>query len=268
MRGYKALFGITGAPFSPSLPVAALHRYPQFEELAEYFAHVAEEGSVGMVTGEIGVGKSTAVRTFLNGLDGRRYHVCYVGNADAARSVFRRLAWSFGMRAAHLQGDLRDDVHVRIEALWREHNKRTILVVDEAHLLSKKALQELRLLTNFTCDSATPLGLFLVGQPQLRAELKAMPNRALDQRIMIRYHLAGLSKKETTAYMQAHLSAVGAKDGVFTPEAIAAIFQHADGLPRQINKIAIQSLLKAGHKGISPIDADLIAAVLKDMDQE
>lgn len=268
MRGYKAFYDITGTPFSKSIPIAALHRYAQFEELAEYLAYVAEEGSVGMLTGEIGVGKSTAVRTFLNTLDERLHHVCYVGNADATRSVFRQLAWSFGMRAAHLQGDLRDDVHVRIAALWAEHNKRTILVVDDAQLLGAKALQELRLLTNFTCDSVSALGLVLVGQPQLRAQLKELPNEALDQRIMVRYHLAGLSRAETAAYMAAHLTAVGASPDLFTEDAVSAIFQHAKGLPRRINKIAIQALLKGGHKEVTPIDADLIKAVLKDMAQE
>lgn len=268
MRGYKSFFGITGSPFSKGIPIAALHRYPQFEELAEYLAYVAEEGSIGLLTGEIGVGKSTAIRTFLASLDDRRYHLCYVGNADATRSVFRQLAWSFGMRAAHLQGDLRDEVHVRIAALWSEHNKRTILVVDDAQLLGSKALRELRLLTNFTCDSDSPLGLVLVGQPQLRAQLKELPNEALDQRIMVRYHLAGLSRPETLAYVAAHLVAVGAAPDVFTVEAVAAIFQSAKGLPRRINKLAVQALIKAGHKEVTPIDADLIAAVLKDMAQE
>lgn len=268
MKGYKALFGITGTPFSKGLPVQALLRYDQFLELAEYAAYVAEEGSVGLVTGEIGAGKSTAMRAFMETLDDRRYHVCCVGNTDATRSVFRQLAWSFGMRAAHLKGDLKDEVHARINAMWVEHSKRTILIVDEAQALGIPALQELRLLTNFNCDSQSPLGLMLVGQPQLRAQLKEIPNEALDQRIMVRYHLAGLSLAETTSYIEAHLAAVDANPGVFTKEAIALIFQQSKGLPRRINKIAIQSLIKAGHKEINPIDETLVAAVIKDIAQE
>lgn len=268
MRGYKALFGITGSPFSKGIPTQALLRYDQFQELAEYATYVAEEGSIGLVTGEVGAGKSTAMRAFIETLDDRRYHVCPVGNADATRSVFRQLAWSFGMRAAHLKGDLRDDVHVRVAALWTEHAKRTILVVDDAQALGSRALQELRLLTNFACDSQSPLGLMLVGHPQLRAQLKELPNEALDQRIMLRYHLAGLSLDETAAYIRAHLAAVGAKPDIFTDDATAHIFQHSKGLPRRINKIAIQSLLKAGHKEICPIDAKLVGAVIKDIAQE
>lgn len=268
MKGYKAFFGITGSPFSKNIPTQALLRYDQFQELADYAEYVAEEGSIGMVTGEVGAGKSTAMRAFIQTLDDRRYHVCYVGNADATRSVFRQLAWSYGMRAAHLKGDLKDDVHVRISALWAEHAKRTLLIVDDAQALGHRALQELRLLTNFACDSQSPLGLMLVGHPGLRTQLKELPNEALDQRIMLRYHLAGLSSAETLAYVQAHLAAVGAKPDLFTKEAIGLIFHHAKGLPRRINKIAIQALLKAGHKELNPIDGALIGAVIKDIAQE
>ena len=268
MRGYKAFFGITGTPFSKSIPVAALYRYPQFEELSAYLDYVAEEGSLGLVTGETGVGKTTALRSCLAGLDDKRHHVCYVGNADASRSVFRQLAWSFGMRAAHLRGDLRDDVHQRIGALWDEHRKRTFLVVDEAQLLGTKALQELRLLTNHRCDSETPLGLVLAGQASLRAQLKLPVNDALDQRIMLKYHLAGLSLPETKAYIAAHLAAVDAKHDVFTADAVERIFQYTKGLPRRINKVCIQALIKAGHQEVKPITGDMILQVLVHLDQE
>ena len=268
MRGYKTFFGITGSPFKPHLPPGALLRHSQFEELAAYLDYIADEGSIGLVTGEIGVGKSTAIGSFLPTLDDTRYHVCSIRNADSTRSIFRQKAWSFGMRAAHLLGDVRDEVHRRIGVLWNEHTKRTVLVVDEAQCLSAKALQELRLLTNFPGDTEPPLSLVLVGQPDLRAQIKLIPNEALNQRIMIRYHLAGLSLAETRAYVAAHLTAAGAKADVFSPEAIALIFQSTQGLPRQINKVAIQSLIKAGHQEVNPIDASFVAAVLQKMDQE
>ena len=268
MRGYKDFFKIKGKPFDKGVPTAALLRYDQFQELGQYLAYVAEEGSIGMLTGEIGAGKSTAVRAFIETLDDRRVHLCYVGSADATRSVFRRLAWSFGMRAAFLKGDLKDDVHARVGALWDEHQKRTLLIIDDAQALGGRGLQELRLLTNFYCDAESPLGLLLVGDPKLRSLLKELPNEALDQRIMVRYHLAGLSLAETGQYIKAHLTAVAADPELFTADAIQAIFQHSRGLPRRINKIAIQSLLKAGHKEVRPIDQALVAAVLKDIAQE
>ena len=268
MRGYKAFFGITGAPFAKGIPTASLLRYGQFEELADYLAYVAEEGSIGLVSGEIGVGKSTALRAFVESLDDRQCHACYVGDADATRSVFRRLAWSFGMRAAHLKGDLRDDVHARIAALWAEHKKRTLLLIDDAQVLGSPGLQELRLLTNFHCDGDSPIGLVLAGDTTLREQAKDPRNRALAERIMVRYHLAGLSLAETRAYIQAHLSAVDADPDLFNAGAIGLIFHHSKGLPRRINKIAIQSLIKAGHKEVRPIDEAIVTAVLKDIGQE
>lgn len=268
MRSYKKFYGLAATPFRKDIPIGSLLRYDQLEELTSYLSFVAEEGSIGLVTGEVGVGKSTAVRAFLSTLDDRRYHVCYVGDADATRSVLRKLAWSFGMRAAYLQGDLKDDVHQRIGDLWAEHEKRTVLVVDEAQAYGAKALQELRLLTNFLCDSVSPLALVLVGQPDLRTQLRKPVHVALDDRIMIRQHLAGLSKKETGEYIRAHLRAVGGPEDIFSAEAVSAIFQYSSGRPRRINKVCIQTVIKGGHKEVRPIDAELVSLVLKDIDQE
>ena len=268
MRGYKEFFGITGSPFNKGIATAALHRYEQFEELSGYLNWVAEEGSMGLVTGEVGAGKSTAIRAFLESLDERRYHICYVGNTDETRSVFRQMAWGFGMRARHLKGDLRDDVHTRVMAMWQEHSKRTVLVVDEAQGLGTKGLSELRLLTSFSCDSESPLALILVGQVQLRQKLKNLDNVALEERIFLRYHLAGLSLSETRAYVQAHVKAVGGSPDLFTKDAVSLIFQHSKGLPRRINRIAILSLLKAGHKELKPIDAAVVEMAVKDLMQD
>jgi type II secretory pathway predicted ATPase ExeA len=268
MRSYKKFYGLAQSPFRKDISIPALLRYEQLEETESYLTFVVEEGSIGLVTGEVGVGKSTAVRAFLSTLDDRRYHVCYVGSSDATRSVLRRLAWSYGMRAAHLQGDLKDDVHQRIGDLWSEHEKRTVLVVDEAQAYGAKALQELRLLTNFLCDSVSPLALVLVGQPNLRSQLRTAVHAALDDRIMIRQHLAGLSKKETGEYIRAHLRAVGGPEDLFAPDAVAAIFDWSGGRPRRINKAGIQTIVKGGHKEVRAIDGDFVSLVLKDIDQE
>lgn len=268
MRGYLKFYGFAHAPFRKDIPKAALLRYAQLDEMMAYLTFVAEEGSIGLVTGEVGVGKSTALRAFLATLDDRQYHVCYVGNTAATRSVLRQLAWNFGMRATHLQGDLKDEVHARIAALWREHAKRTVLVVDEAQAFGAKALQELRLLTNFECDSATPLALVLAGQPALRLQLKTPPFEALDDRIIIRQHLAGLSRAETNDYIRAHLRAVGGPEDVFADEAVDLVFQHSKGRPRRINKLCIQAVLKGGHKEVRTIDASHMRLVLKDVEQE
>lgn len=268
MRGYKKFYGMTGTPFQRGIATKALHRYDQFEELSTYLTWIAEEGSTGLVTGEVGAGKSTAIRAFLEGLDERSYHVCYVGNADETRSVFRQMAWGFGIRARHLKADMRDDVHARILGLWREHGKRTVLVVDEAQELGSRGLSELRLLTNFTCDSESPLALILAGQIQMRHKLRGQEHVALDDRIFLRYHLAGLSLAETHAYIQAHLRAVGASPDLFTSDAAKVIFQHAKGLPRRINKLATVALLKGGHKEVNPIEAPHVEAAIKDLFQE
>src|SRR5690606_38945055 len=137
------------------------------------------------------------------------------------------------------------------------------LVVDDAHLLSDALLVELRQMLNFQMDSATPLGLVLVGQPPLRARLKEPQHEALFQRAPIRYTMAGLSRGETTEFISAHMRAVGGDPGVFTEDAVDLTFQHSKGIPREICNLCLYALIRAGWQETKIVDQGVVEEVIR-----
>lgn len=261
-RDYQAFFGLTGRAFSKDIAVDGILRYPHLEELHYLLKNALAQGSVAALTGPIGAGKSTALRAFLMSLDASRYEVLYVGHTASDRGLFRTLATKLGIAPAHLKGDLISQLHAAIDHAWRSKSREAVLVVDDAHLLPDSLLVELRQFLNFEMDSATPLGLILAGQPQLRARLKEPIHEALDQRTPVRCTLAGLSRKETDAYVEAHLAAVAGDPAVFKKEAVDLAYHHAKGIPRALNNVLVYALIRAAWLEVKVIDKKLVEEVI------
>ena len=120
-----------------------------------------------------------------------------------------------------------------------------MLIVDEAHHLRSDVLEELRLLTNYAMDSENRLCLLLVGQTELRRRLAMAVHEALNQRIVVRYHLTGLTRDELPSYLIHRLQLAGCTLPLFEPAAIEALFQASQGLPRKLNRTAHYALSAA-----------------------
>ncbi len=133
-----------------------------------------------------------------------------------------------------------------------ERGKKVTVTIDEAHLLDADTLEGLRCLTNAGMDSVAPFGLILLGQPTLRRRLRLGAFAALDQRVGLRYAMAGLDAAECGAYIAHHLKLAGRSDTLFSDDAIALIHQVSRGLPRMVNNLAVAALVAAwaGRKAI------------------
>lgn len=263
MNDYKTFFDLNGSPFTREIAPRDVYRHAQIEEWHYYLANGLQAGSVAVLTGPVGVGKSTAVRLFLSDLEPARNAVMYVGYTALDRALFREIAQGMGISPAYLKGDLLVQLHTAIEHAWMGKGRRTILVVDDAHLLSDSLLVELRQMLNFQMDSATPLGMVLVGQPPLRARLKEAQHEALYQRAPIRYTLAGLSRQETAAFIEAHMRAVGGDPAVFTEAAVDFIFLQSKGIPREICNLCLYSLIRAGWKEVKVVEPQIVEEVIR-----
>lgn len=261
-KDYQAFFGLTGRAFAKDIPVDGILRYPELEELHYYLKNAVAQGSVAALTGPVGAGKSTALRAFLATLDANKYAVLYIGHTASDRGLFRAMASGLGLAPAYLKGDLVVQLHTAIAHAWTSKKRQTLLVVDDAHLLPDALLVELRQMLNFEMDSATPLGLLLVGQPTLRARLKEPIHEALAQRTPIRCTLAGLSRQEATGYVAAHMAAVGGKPEIFKPEAVELAYHHAKGIPRELNNVLVYSLIRAAWQETKVVDRKVVEEVI------
>jgi type II secretory pathway predicted ATPase ExeA len=266
MPRYRDFYGLTDRPFGKSPRQNRPYLYAQLDELIDHFEILLEDGGIGVLSGEVGIGKTTAIRTFLSKLDQGAFHLFYIGNTRHPRAIIRALIESFGATPPYLKADMLFAAGKLIARAFLERRTRTVCVIDEAHLIEDAFIEDLRLLTNFEIDSLDPLALILVGHPSLKARLRQPIHAALTDRLTIQYRLEGLSADETLHYIDEHMQQAGAEKGVFLPEAAHAIFDSAQGIPRRINRIALNSLIKGVAQKVKPITAEHVAKVIASLE--
>lgn len=260
--GYRKFHGLARTVFGKSIPTKNLLKYTQLEELAAELEMLLEDGGIGLLVGEVGIGKTTALRYFLSGLEERSVQVCYHGSSKHPTAVLQGLVEAAGLAPSHLRSTLLRQLSRAVERLWAEQRKKTLIVVDDAQLADDGLLEDLRLLTNFDMDSAEPMVLLLVGHPALQKRLKKPIHLALWDRVRMLYRLEGLSLEETQQYLECHLKAAGGKAKMFNDEAKVAIFEHSQGIPRRINRLALEATKKSAIRKVTPIDAELVETIV------
>jgi type II secretory pathway predicted ATPase ExeA len=242
----QAHYGFTRMPFGRGVAVGALHRHRGHAEAVARIRWLIDQNALGVLTGEVGAGKTVAVRAALADLDPSRHTVIYLANPSiGVRGLHGAVVTALGQPPRFHHATLIPQTADALAAEATERGRRVILVIDEAHLLDAAQLEAVRMLTNADMDSASPLACLLVGQPTLRRRLKLGDMAALDQRVTLRYPMPGLDLPETKAYVSHHLALGGRADTMFSDDAIALIHQTARGLPRAINNLAVCALLAA-----------------------
>ena len=253
----QAHYGFTVMPFTATIPVPALYGSAAHTEAVARLRWLISARGLGMLTGEVGSGKTVAVRAAVDGLDASRNTLIYLANPQiGTRGIHGAIATALGQPPRFHHATLIPQVAAALAAEADERNRHVLLALDEAHLLTHEQLDAVRMLTNHDLDSRSPLTILLIGQPTLRRRLRVGDMAALDQRIDLRYHIPApaLTAQETSGYLQAHLSLAGRSDTLFSDDAIHAIHSHARGLPRAINRLAITALLATYAAGKSIVD--------------
>jgi len=261
---FEAYFGFTGTPFSRDISINHLLETESGKELQGRLNYVARTRAFGVFTGDAGTGKTTAIRKFSQGLDSNRYRVLYLSDsALTPRNFYWETLHELGYEPRFYRGDAKRQLQKALAVLTDSEKRIPVVIVDEAHLLSREMLEEIRFLLNLRMDSYSALSLILVGQTELRETLKLQVNKAIWQRVDIRFHLPALSREETTAYIARHLAAVKAPGEIFTQSAIGVIHEYGEGIPRKVNKVAIASLMAATGQSQKLIDDHLVRVVIE-----
>jgi len=260
---FEAFFGFARTPFVRNLPEGELFHTPQLEELCSRLDYTARNNLFAVVTGDVGTGKTTGIRKFTASLAAEKYAVFYISDsALTPRNFYFEVLPHLGMRPHFFRGDAKRQLMRSLEDLKELHKKQPVIIVDEAHLLSREMLEEIRFLLNAKMDSENPMSLILVGQLELRDILKKQIYEAIRQRIDLLYSLRALDRAETAAYMKRHLEYAGEKRDVFTDAAIDAVYGHSKGAVRKINKLCTTSLIHAAQIGKRLIDDYMISLII------
>jgi general secretion pathway protein A len=252
-------FKMKTTPFTENATSTTLLRDERVAQGLARLEHFAEAGSLALVTGTTGVGKSSLVRLFLDGVGKNRIRPVYVHFTRLnAVGLLKLVVQTLG--ESPKRGKERLFTQILEKTCATEHT--TLLVVDEAQFLEADALTDLRLLVTAGREDTSKLKILLVGQDALRDQLGRAQHADLVHRIGVRYHLAPLTRAQTAAYIDHHLKAAGSSEKLFEAEAKDLIHDYANGLPRQINNVATACLIHAAAENASKIDHAIVNATL------
>jgi type II secretory pathway predicted ATPase ExeA len=180
-------FGLARMPFGRDLPPSRLHRHADCGEAAARIAWAVAGKTIAMITGEVGTGKTVAIRAAVADLDPAGHTVIYIGNpATGVRGILAHVVTALGGRPVHGTAALAVQAWTVMAGEAAERGRTPVLIIDEAHLLGHGQLESIRMMTNHDMDSSTPFATILVGQPTLRHSVKLGVLAALEQRITVR----------------------------------------------------------------------------------
>ena len=264
---YTSFFGLRQEPFSIApdpryLFMSERHR----EALAHLLFGVRGGGGFVLLTGEIGTGKTTVCRCFLEQVP-KRCNVAYIFNPKlTVTELLKTVCEEFRiphplMRADGRPETVKDYLDPINEFLLRTHavGQNNVLIIDEAQNLSADVLEQLRLLTNLETNERKLLQIILIGQPELRGMLARPELEQLAQRVIVRYHLQDLSPRETLVYIRHRLGVAGLKGALpFDRRAAQQVHALSRGVPRRINLLCDRALLGAYAAGHKRVDRDTV----------
>lgn len=243
---YEAFYGLSSKPFQLNPDPSFYFGSKQHRRAKAYLEYGVQrnEGFI-VITGEIGAGKTTIVRGLLASLDPDKVVAANLVTTQLdAEDTLRMVGAAFGVRVKDVS---KADVLMALEAYLvnqASQGKRCLLIVDEAQNLNARAVEELRMLSNFQFGQQALLQTFLVGQPEFRAILQSPTMQQLRQRVTATCHIGPLDMEETRGYIEHRLHCAGACDRpTFDPNAFEAIHKSSGGIPRRVNLICDRLLL-------------------------
>jgi len=260
----EQFFNFSHTPFERDVPTEQLYTTPKFDELLSRLEYAARNRKFSVITGNVGVGKTTAVRKFVDSLDKNSFRCIYIADSALTPRVFY---WEV---LSQLVSDVKP-------SFYRSEGKRKMLecfsrmtdsahivpviIIDEAHLLSNGMLEETRFLLNNCMDSQNLMSLVVVGQSELRAKLSKEIFEPITQRIDFRFTLVPFDRAQTQDYIHSHMRYAGELRDTFTQSAIDAVFTFSGGVARKINKVCSVALLYAAQKMMRSIDGGIVEFV-------
>jgi general secretion pathway protein A len=263
---YLTHFGFTHYPFERALQPDELFASSAAREAQARLQHLIELRGIGLITGEVGSGKTSVCRQLNASLHPGLYRLFYVTlSTGNVLDMYKAITWQLGIAVERSRASAYRTIHTEISRLVLESKIHPVLVVDEAQHLRNEVLEDLRLLTNYAMDAERRLCLLLVGLPELRRRLRMAVHESLTQRIVVRYHLAGLTRAETPDYLSHRLQLAGCSLPLFDPAAVEALFQATQGLPRKLNQAAHYALSAAALAKAKLVTVEHVQAALEEI---
>jgi general secretion pathway protein A len=256
---FTQFFNLKFNPFTKEVPIDKLFTSQNLVELDSRLMYLQKARGIGLIVGEAGTGKSSALRRYAMSLNPSLFKYYYFSlSTVTVREFYRGLAMELGEVPKHKKVDLFYQIQSAIHSMYFEHRITPVFILDEIHMVSNSLLEDLRLIFNFNMDSENPFILILAGQPPIRSKLSLSINHPLRQRIVLKHIMGNLLREELGDYLKTRLLFAGTHEEIFTPAAIEAIYGVTNGIPRLVNSLATNSLLFACEKKVRVIDEETV----------
>ena len=268
---YESFYGLSNKPFQLNPDPSFYFGSKQHRRAKAYLDYgVSRNEGFIVITGEIGAGKTTLLRALIDSLHGSNVIVGHLVTTQlGAEDTLRMVGAAFGFRVKDVP---KSELLITLEAFLisqTSKGKRCLLIVDEAQNLSPRAVEELRMLSNFQFGNQALMQSFLVGQPEFREILQRPEMEQFRQRVAATCHIGPLDEEETQRYIEHRLKCAGGSDKpTFGEGAFAALHKAAGGIPRRINSLCDRLLLLGFLSGKTELTADDVGEVVKEFAQE
>ncbi len=265
---YKGYFGFSETPFAITPDPVFLYMSPRHgEALAHLEYGLYETNGFVLLTGEIGTGKTALCRYLLDHLPADIGVALILNPRQSAFELVANICDDLHISYPSDTSSVKSLVDVLNQSLLENHSRgrRTVLIIDEARILSDEVLEQVRLLTNLETAKHKLLQILLIGQPELNDTLARPELRQLSQRITARYHMSPLSRAETAAYIRHRVSVAGVERPLFTDGALNKIYALSQGTPRMINIICDRALLGTYARTRPLVTAPLVALAAQEV---
>ena len=254
---YRVFYGFHKEPFSPTIRVEEMMKSAAITGATERFLYAVTLGAVAVITGEVGSGKSSALRFASSSLHPSEYRLLTVtATSGSIIELYRQICDALTVQSRSSSKAVLTRL-IRSGVLELVHKKqKPVLIIDEASLLRMDVFAELHTLSQFDGDSRPLLPIILAGQNNLVDNLMFKSSRPLSSRVVARGHMQSLSSEETADYLQHHLTVAGCKENLFSEQAVTAIHQGSGGLLRRANNLARGALIAAAKEKCHLVAAD------------
>jgi general secretion pathway protein A len=262
----EAYWNLKATPFSKTSQHEQLFQSPHLNELFSRLDYMKQRRGIMLISGQPGCGKTTALRAFANSLSQLSFAAVYVPLATVnILDFYRQLNQRLGGEPAHCKSALFAQIQQRIIEMVTHAKRIPVIIFDEAHLLKNENFTELQIITNFSMDAADPALFILAGQPHLADRLMRPVLASFYQRIALKYHLAPLDKSEVALFIEHQLKLCGCHQSPFSEAAIEAIFKNTAGVPRLIEKLALNTMTVGMHAKIQTLTEEQVYQAAKEL---
>lgn len=261
---FEEFYGFSHTPFTRAIPTGEL--YPSFmmEEILGRLEHAAKSRLFAVMTGDSGTGKTTTIRRLKANLDSSMFMVMYLADSKLTpRHFYKGLLEQLGCESKFYRGDAKRQLHREIELMRGIHHLQPVVVVDEAHLLDREMLEEVRFLLNVKMDAESPMALILVGQSELWDKFQLQTYAAIKQRIDLQCKLPHYDRSQVGSYIARHLEYAGSNQAIFSDGAMDEIYRFSSGTARLINKVCTHCLLYGSQNKRKIIDDHMVKLVIE-----